>query len=55
MKEIILRDGMDIWVVPLRNLVGLFQSDNVAVLESGLDLFCILFSKMDNRINLVVP
>jgi len=54
-SELVIRDGVEgDWQSYLHELVGFLQpqADN---LENLLELFSILFSKVDNRINFLVP
>lgn len=51
-----IRDGVEIWANPLKELIGWMQNnEDVKIIESGLEFFCNIFSKMDNRINIIVP
>ncbi len=50
-----LRDGIDMWANPLKELIGWMQTEDTNVMETGLELFCILFAKQDNRLHIIVP
>ena len=53
--DLILRDKIELWASPLKELIGWMNNENKAVVETGLEIFTTLFSKTDDRFHPVVP
>jgi len=43
------------WINPLNELIKWINTEDLAVIETGVNLFTIIFSEMDNTISSIVP
>jgi len=52
---LIQTDGLEMWSSPLLEFVNWMNSSEISVISASLELFCVIFSKIDNRITILIP
>ncbi|EGR32294.1 hypothetical protein IMG5_089160 [Ichthyophthirius multifiliis] len=49
--EIILYDGVELWANPLKEIIQWISNEEMKVVDTGLELFCTIFSKVNQKYN----
>ena len=47
--EILLFDGVELWANPLKEIIQWIPNEEMKVIETGLELFCTIFSKINQK------
>ena len=42
-------DGVELWANPLKEIIQWIPNEEMKVIESGLELFCTMFSKINQK------
>ena len=55
MSELITHDGPKPWEHLLKEIIEWMCTEDNAIIDAALECLCVIFSKVDNRINVIVP
>ena len=55
MSELIAHDGPEPWQHLLKEIIEWMCTEDNTIIDAALECLCIIFSKADNRINVIVP